>query len=325
MKLLFFLVSVSFLLLQSCVAPSKSEPVILTATLKGPSAMAMIRMIDAPPVLGDGYKTLFEIKNEPNQVKAMILEGRPDFALLPLTMAALLYNKGQEYLLAAIPVWGSLYLFGSDTSIHKWEDLKGKKVSLMAKGNTPDVLFRYLAKVNGIDPDKDIVPDYSFPGHIELANAIASGISTLGVISEPMVSLVSQKNPFVKPLMDLNAEWEKQFGDSIPLAQTALLVKKDFAEKHPLVVEEYLVSLDSSIFWVNSHPNDAAVLIKKWDVLPDTALALRAIPGCNLKFARADKEMKGINEYLKVFYTFNPLIIGGKLPDEKFYYKKPAD
>jgi len=319
-----FLLGFSLFLAISCSSPEKEKDRILTTTLKGPSAMAMIQMIEEKPVLGGNFLTSFEIKNEPNQVKAMIMEGSVDFAVVPTTMAALLYNKGQDYILAAIPVWGTLYLFGSDTSIHTWVDIKNKKISLMAKGNTPDVLFRYLAKANGIDTEKDIILDYSFPGHIELANAIASGISDLGVISEPMVSLVQQKNPNVKPLIDLNIEWEKQFGDSIPFAQTALLVKKEFLISHPELVEEYLEKLKESIDWVNQYPDSAAGLIKKYDILPDSALALMSIPRCNMRYADTFNEKDGIQEYLKVFYTFNPLIIGEKLPDEEFYYKKPA-
>jgi NitT/TauT family transport system substrate-binding protein len=287
--------------------------------------MAMISMIDNKPVLGEVYTTKFEIKNEPNQVKTMIIEGIPDFAVVPTTMAALLYLRLQNYQLAAIPVWGTLYVFGSDTTIHSWNDLKGKRVSLMGKGNTPDVLFRFLAKANGIDVEKDLQLDYSFPGHIELANAIASGISDLGVISEPMVSQVQQKNPKIKPLLDLNEEWEKHFGSSIPLAQTALLVKKEFAEKHPELVEQYLAKLEESINWVNKYPNNAAALIKKYEIMPDSVTAVISIPRCNIKYALASKEKAGIQEYLKVFYTFNPLIIGGKLPDEDFYYQRPAN
>jgi NitT/TauT family transport system substrate-binding protein len=324
MKFLRIPIILSLVLTAGCSNPDKAKTTILTATLKGPSAMAMISMIENKPVLGKNFQTEFEIENEPNLVQAMIMEGVPDFAVVPTTMAALLYNKGQSYVLAAIPVWGTLYLFGSDTSIHSWDGLKGKRVSLMAKGNTPDVLFRYLATANGIIPEKDFTLDYSFPGHIDLANAIASRISDLGVISEPLVSLVQQKNPKIMPLLDLNLEWEKQFGDSIPFTQTALLVKKEFAVKHPELVDEYLKTLKESIDWVNSHPAEAAALIKKYDILPDSALAAVSIPRCNLKFAYASEEKEGIQEYLKVFYTFNPLIIGGKLPDEEFYYKKPA-
>jgi NitT/TauT family transport system substrate-binding protein len=134
-----------------------------------------------------------------------------------------------------------------------------------------------------------------------------------------------EKNAAVFPILDLNFEWQKIFGDSIPFTQTALLVKRELAEKSPGIVDEYLIHLQSSINWVNQNPIQASRLIVKYEILPDTLLAQRSIPRSNLQYAQAFKEMKGIQEYLKVFYTFNPLIIGGKLPDDEFYYKTAAD
>ncbi len=293
-----------------------------TATLKGPSAMSMIRMIDRPDTLAGEFLTEFEIKNEPTQVRMLILNEKVDFAVVPSTMGALLYNKTGKYILAAVPVWGTLYLFGSDTTIGKWSDLQGKTVSLMAKGMTPDIMFRYLAEKNGIDPGKDIKLDYSFPSHIELSNAIAAGLSDLGVISEPLVSIVAEKNKNVKPLINFNSEWIKLFGENVPFAQTALLVHNEIAEKYPDAVDDYLKKLEKSIQWVNNNPGKAAELLVKHKIMPDSATAVHSIPRCNLKFSRAGEEMDGIQEYFKVFYNFNPSILGDKLPDEKFYYKK---
>ncbi len=312
------------ILFSGCRTEVPGKKGIITATLRGPSAMAMIKMISESTTPDSIHTTEFMIRNEPEQVRSMIMEERVDFAVLPSTMGALLYNKTHKYLLAAIPVWGTLYLFGTDTTVRTWKDLKGKKVSLMARGMTPDIMFRYLARENGLDPEKDIVADYSFPGHIELANAIASGLSDLGVISEPLVSMIMSKNPRVKPLIDFNREWIRLYGDSIPFAQTALLVNKEFAEKNPSLVSWYLGKLRESIDWVNSVPDSAAKLIIKYNILPDTGVAAAAIPGCNLRYSDAWDERKGIGEYFKVFYTFNPLILGGSMPDEKFYYKKQA-
>ena len=318
-----YLLLVLILIIFSSCNSERSSENITTATLKGPSAMAMIQMIDKPPQL-QGIPTEFIIRNEPNQVRAMILKGKVDFAVIPTTMAALLYNKNQPYVLAAITVWGTLYLFGTDTTIHSWDDIKGKKISLMGRGMTPDAVFRFLAIKNGINPDTDLKLDYSFPTHIELANAIISGTSDLGVISEPLVSMVMQKNPKIYPILDLNREWEKIFGADVPFAQTALIVKRKLAEENPGLVNEYLNLLQNSISWVNINPDSASKLIVKYDVMNDTLIAEISIPRCNLRYAQAFKEMNGIREYLKVFYNFNPLIIGGKLPDEKFYYKEQS-
>jgi NitT/TauT family transport system substrate-binding protein len=287
------------------------------ATLKGPSSMGMIGLIDSISNASNSNIQI-DILNEPIQVRKMMIDGTADFAILPTTMAAILYNKGLDYRLIAIPVWGTLYLFGKDTTITRWEDLRNRRVNVMAKGMTPDVLFRYLLQKNGINPDKDITLDYSFPTHIDLANAVAAGQAELGVISEPLVSLVMHKNKEVHPIFDLNLEWDKLLG--IPISQTAFLGKEATIQKNPQLVGQLISAYEKSTRWVNQNPDSAATLIVKYDILPDYEVALQSIPRSNLNFVRANKMQPQIDEYLKVFYDMNPEIIGGKIPDENFIY-----
>lgn len=290
---------------------------ITIASLKGPSSMAIIRFIDSVSHIKD-TKVKIEILDEPIQVRKMMLEGSADFALLPTTMAAILYNKGLEYRLIAIPVWGTLYLFGQDTTITVWDDLRNKKVNVMARGMTPDVLFRYLLEGNGLDPDNDLTLDYRFPTHIDLANAVAAGQAELGVISEPLVSLVMKRNKNVHIIFDLNDEWNDLQG--IPVAQTAFMVKDSFVDREPEMTEQIIKACERSVYWVNSNPDSAAHLIVKYGILPDYEVALNAIPRSNMVFKRANDLKEGIADYLNVFYTMNPDIIGGRMPDEDFIY-----
>jgi NitT/TauT family transport system substrate-binding protein len=279
--------------------------------------MGMIRLIDS--INNASYSNIqIEILNEPIQVRKMMIDGTADFAILPTTMAAILYNKGLDYRLIAIPGWGTLYLVGEDTTISRWEDIRNRRVNVMAKGMTPDVVFRYLLQKNGIRPDKDITLDYSFPTHIDLANAIAAGQAELGVIPEPLVSLVMHKNKKVHPVLDLNFEWSKQ--QNTPIAMTAFLGKKSILKESPQLVEQLISSYKSSTQWVNQNPDSAAILIVKYSILPDYEVALQSIPRLNLNFVRANKIQTQIEEYLNVFYNMNPEIIGGKIPDEIFFY-----
>jgi len=218
----------------------------------------------------------------------------------------------------AIPVWGTLYLFGQDSTIKNWEDLRGKKVYVMARGMIPDVLFRYLLIKNDIEPDKDITLDYSFPSHIDLANAVAAGRAELAVISEPLVSLVMKRNIKVSAIMDLNKEWALLQGTPIP--QTALLGRGSFIDKDPVLAVKILSACDRSVAWVNSNPDSAAILIVKHNILPDIDVAKASIPRSNMNFMRADSISNEINDFFRVFFEMDPDIIGGKIPDEKFYY-----
>lgn len=289
----------------------------IIASLKGPSSMCLIRFIDS--ISNDADTDIkIEILDEPIQVRKMILEGSADFALLPTTMASILYNKGLDLRLIAIPVWGTMYLFGEDKTITRWVDLRNKRVNVMAKEMTPDVLFRYLLEKNGLNPEKDIILDYSFPTHIDLANAVAAGQAKLGVLSEPQVSLVMKRNKNVYPIFDLNSEWNKIEG--IPIAQTAFTVKESILQNEPVLVEKIVRACERSVQWVNNYPDSAAALIVKYKILPDYEVALNSIPRSNMDFKRAGEIRSQITEFLGIFYKMNPDIIGGKLPDENFIY-----
>lgn len=316
-----FLIIPALLVLIGCGkkrAASADHEVLTIATLKGPSSMGMIKLIDS---LGskNNHSVKVVILNEPMLVRKMMIEGTADFAILPSTMAAVSYNKGLDYQLVAVPVWGTLYLVGNDTSIKSWEDLKSRRVYVMARGMTPDVLFRYLLTRNGIDPEKDITLDYSFPTHIDLANAVGAERAEMGVLSEPYASLIMKNNRNVRRIFSLDDEWKKFEG--IPLAETAFMAKKSVLKNHRDITEKIISSYESSTRWVNLYPDSAAVLIVKYNILPDYEAALNAIPLSNLKFIRASFIKKEINEYLNIFHKMNPDIIGGKMPDENFIYQ----
>lgn len=323
---IFFIVAFSAIFAVACQNNhtdnnNKIESTVTIATLKGPSAMSMVWLMDSLNHYDPDNNYNFIIKDEPMQIRKMMLQEEVDFAVLPTTMGAILYNKDIPYILAGIPVWGTLYLCGNDTSIQNWNDLKGKKVHLMAKGMTPDVMFQYLLKKNGVKPNKEVQLDYSFPTHIDLANAIASGYAKLGVISEPLVSLVMSKNQQVKPLMSMNDEWEKVH-EYLPVAMTALLVKEDFAKNNKKIVDLFLKNYKHSTDWINENPDEAAERIVFYNILPDTSVAKESIPRSNIRFKEASVYKKEIIHYLNVFYKLDKKIIGGKKPDDKFYYKK---
>ena len=305
----------------SCIDRGQEEnkSSVRVATLKGPSAISMIHMIDSLKQI-DHSAVRFQIFHEPMQLRPLLIREKVAFAVVPTNMASILYNKGMNYKLAAVPVWGTLYLFGESKDIQSWTDLKGKRIHVMAKGMTPDVMFRFLLDKHGIDPQMDVKLDYSFPTHIELANAVASGKARLGVISEPLVSMVISRSKQVKPIFSLNEEWHKITGMDIP--QTALLVHQDFARNNKKVVDHFLETYNGAVQWVNAHPHKGASLIVRYDILHNKEVAYQAIPRCNMKFMYGHEIRNQVLDFLEIFYRMNPDIVGGQLPNADFFYKK---
>ncbi len=305
------------LLLAGCHAGHREAPVTI-ATLKGPSSIGMIRLIDSLAHAGDGSVRV-EILNEPMQVRKRMIDGTAGFAILPSTMAALLYNKGLDYRLVAVPVWGTLYLVGSDTTLTRWEQLRGRRVYMMARGMTPDLLFRSLLLKKGIDPDRDLLLDYSFPTHIDLAHAAQAGKAGLAVLSEPLATLAMKNNPRLVRIFSLDEAWQQQEG--IAVAETAFLGRGSLLHSRRALAEQLIAGYAASTRWVNQYPDSAAALVVRYGILPDSVAALRSIPRLNLNFVRAAEASAEINRYFEVFHTLNPGLTGGKMPDEDFIYR----
>jgi len=297
-------------------ASTRSHTVI--AALRGPSSVAMIRLIDS---LATAEDSDIEVRlfSEPMQVRKLMLEDSADFAVLPATMAALLYNKGIDYRLAAVPLWGTLYLCGTDTAIRSMQDLRGRKVYLMDRGMTPDVLFRRLLANNGLKPFDDVELDYRFPTHIDLANATIAGRADLSVISEPYLSQALEANPSLHLLFDLNAEWERT--EAVPLAETALVCRGALAESNPQLVERIVGAYARAGEWAVAHPDSASTLAVSHGINPDSSAVAASIPRSNINIVKASEASEALFDYLRVFEKMEPSVIGNKLPDEKFIIK----
>ncbi|WP_418790399.1 ABC transporter substrate-binding protein [Phosphitispora sp. TUW77] len=296
---------------------------IKAAAIKGPSALSMVHMIENDQFLNEKVKVQYIIKDNPETVRAMLVNSEVDIATIPTNLAAILYNKGVKYRAAAVVLWGTLYLVGkNDIDVQKWSDLKNKRIYLMAKGMTPDICFRYMLEKNGIDPQKDVILDYRYPMPQDLAGAVAAGRANLAVLSEPMVSTLLAKNSSLKIILDLSREWDKSTEDQIPLPQTCVFVKNDFALKYPEIVAVFLNEYKNSIQWVTANTKEAGELAVKHEIMPMAEVAADTIPRCNMRYEDAFNVKGGINAYLKVFYDFNPTIVGGALPDEGLYYKR---
>ncbi len=289
--------------------------------LRGPSGISMIKMINDNPVLGEGVKVNYSIEQSADVLSSKLLSGETELATIPANMAATLYNKGVPYQLACMKTWGVMYVVSNGKAVNSWADLKGQTIGAVSKGASSDVVFKYLLSQNGLDPDKDVTLNYS-PSPVEMAQLVMAGKISVAVLPEPWVSVVQSKNPQIKIVLDLQKEWTKIQGSDIPFAQTCLVINKEFAAQHPQVTEKFLDEYAKSIDWVNTNPKLAADLVKNTDIGIPAEVAAAAIPRCNLKFVGSQESKAAVDKYLQVLLQFSPETVGGKIPDDKFYYQK---
>lgn len=260
--------------------------------------------------------------DSPDVLRSLLTSGKTDLAATPSYVGANLYNKGVDVRLAGVTVWGLLHLIGPAGAPTSWDSLKGKAIALPYKGDMPDLVLRFLLTKNGLDPDKDVTLNYFAQGS-EVVGQVVSGKTEYALLPEHAATVAvvkaTKEGQKVAPLMDMQAEWAKATGASSPrLPQAGVLVRGELVDKNPKAIGEALTALDESIKAVNA--KDAATLtaVSQGTKVPEPIVG-KVVDRLNLDFVPAAEARSELEKFYTELSTLNPDIIGGKLPDEKFY------
>lgn len=226
---------------------------IRIATLRGPSAVEMVKMMVDPGKSGDYDITVYD---EPTELLGGMADGKLDFAVLPTVAAKTLRAKNLDYKIVATIIHGGLYICGTDRTITRINDLKGRTIHVMAGNTPPEMMLRHLIRAAGMEPETDVLFDRSHPTHKDLAEAAANGKTELCILSEPFVSQAVGENSNLHVLLDMAREWKKTEGSLPPVA--ALFCKGTIAAKQPETVKGITDELKRSCEWVKGNPEKAA-------------------------------------------------------------------
>ncbi|MFA6709519.1 MAG: ABC transporter substrate-binding protein [Fusobacterium sp.] len=284
----------------------------------GAPSMSLLKMMDENKVIGN-KEIEYEILNASDVLASKIISKEADIAIIPSNLASNLYNKDIDIKLVSTSVWGILYLVSSDDSIKTWEDLKGKEITTIGRNLTPDAILSYLIKANGLKVGKDIKLTYinSAP---ELAQLFLAGKIDIAIIPEPILSSVLMKKKDTNIIFNIQDEWKKTTKVAIP--QVVMIAQGDLVKNNKEFLDEFIESYKNSIQWVNANPNKGEEISLKLSKRNQGKIMASSIKRSNLMFKNAKDSKKELEEYYKVLLEFNPKLIGGKLPDDKFYYEK---
>lgn len=314
-KLAYKLLIVAFAVIFLSSCSGNSPETIRIGVLEGPSAVSFIQLIDKPAVL-DGQKVEIILKNEPQQIQAMMMQGELDFAILPTVMAANLYNKGVQYHMVACPIWGTLYIL-TNSNVHKITELKNKTISVFGQSSTSDVLLQRMIQKYKVS---NVRIDYTLSTNSDIAQALRLKKIKFAVVSEPLVSKLLARDSSIHCVSKLTCEEFLLNSNKNIFVQTAFLVSDRFIAHKPTLVARVCELYSNSCNFINEQPEKAAKLLIKHKIASDSALAKQTISLCNINYVGSFAIEEEINSYLKVFYNFDPKSIGGKLPDKDFIF-----
>lgn len=299
-------------------AAPDSELEIKIYALNGTTALGMAQMINNATNDKDEMNYNITLHTSADSITGAIVSGECAIAALPTNVAVKLFNKSEGKLkLLAINTLGVLYLLQNGENITSLSQLEGKTVYVPGAGANPEYITNALINAAGVQNVTVDATTYNSPDALQ--SAVAGGLVSLAVLPEPKVTVTTSNNANVTVALNLTDEWEKINGENT-LVQGCLVVNTAFAEAHPAEMKKFLEDYKTSVEYIKAGSDDAINMIVDAKILPNAAIAKKALPNCNICYI-AGNDMKSVmNIFCEKIFAYDKTSIGGAMPTDEFYY-----
>lgn len=311
------------LLACSVSAKTLSAGSVRIAGLKGPTTMGLVHLLSMEKAGTAALDYDLQLYGAADEIVPKLIKGDLDMAAIPANLAATLYQKTNGGIqVMAVNTLGVLYVVEKGDTVHSFADLKDRTILSTGKGTTPEYVLRYLLRKNGLDPDRDVKIEYYSEASEVTAQMAAAKKDAIAVLPQPYVTAAQMKDSSLRVVLDLTREWNKVCDTQLITGVT--VVRTEYAKKNPDVIAAFLTDYQKSVKAANEDIDGTAALCEQVGVVAKAAIAKKALPKCNIVYRNGEEMKKDISAYLQVLYDASPASVGGKLPDDGFYYTEPS-
>ena len=187
-----------------------------------------------------------------------VISGEADIGFMGSEASIYTYNEGAtDYVVNFAQLTqraGNFLVAREEMPDFTWEDLKGGLVLGGRKGGMPEMVFEYILKENGIDPETDLEINQSIDFG-STAAAFAEGKGDFTVEFEPgATSLESEGKGYVVASLG---------EDSGYVPYTAFSAKKSYIDENPDIIQGFTNALQKGMDYVQTHtPEEIAQIIE---------------------------------------------------------------
>lgn len=290
------------------------------ATLKGPTGMGMIKVVDdaSNKLTANNYNFTFE--TDPTEISAQLINGSIDIAAIPTNLALNLFNKTNGKIqLAALNTLGVLYVLEKGDTIQSIQDLQGATISSSGEAAVPEYVMDFILKANNVNCTINYLSE-----HTEVVAQAVAGNSNIIILPEPFVTTLLSKNLGFRIALNITNEFDNasrinNMNDAV-LSMGCLVVNTEFAANNKEAVNAFLAEYKTSVEYVNANISAASELIAKYEIVGSAAIASSAIPNCNIVYIDGTEMKTSIADFYQLLFNSNPASVGNKLPSDAFYY-----
>lgn len=306
-------------LLAGC-GEKEEETVLRIGGMKGPTSMGLLFMKDEVENGAGTGAYEFTMVTGADELLPMMIKGELDIALVPANVAAILYQKTEGGVAVIdINTLGVLYMVSGDSNIVNVEDLRGKTIYLTGKGTTPDYVLHYILQENGLQEGDYTLEYKSEP--TEVAALLAEKPEAVGLLPQPFMTVACAQNEALQVVMDMNEQWSLLQGESGSRMVTGVtVVRKEVLEENEKAVLEFMSKHKASAEAINQDVEKGAELVVAAGIIGKAPIAQKAIPKCNITYVDGEEMKQALSGYLQVLFEQDATSVGGKLPEDDFYY-----
>lgn len=136
-----------------------------------------------------------------------------------------------------------------------WDDLRDKRVLGGRKGGMPEMVFEYILKKNGLDPEKDLSIDQSIDFGATAAAFTGDDSADFTVEFEPSATALEKQGAgYVVASLGV---------DSGYVPYTSYSARTSYMEKNPDIMQKFTDALQKGMDFVQSHtPEEIAEIIE---------------------------------------------------------------
>ncbi len=314
------------------VASDKIEKLVLSGPFAGVSN-PLIHMVETGALNDIAYTVEFRPWKGPDQLRLMAMgrgDFKADFIAMPSNVAANLYNRGVELKLMNISIWGILWMVSRDDSLKTLADFKGKEIAMPFRADMPDILFEMLVRAEGLDPKKDFNLRYT-PSPLEAMQLLILRRVDHALLAEPAISMALRKTqtlplsviaPNLYRSVDIQKEWGRLFNREARIPQAGMTAMKSVLD-NPKALKRFQEEYAKSAQWVLDNPKEAGIMVAKHiDLLTPEAVE-DSLKWTVIEVKDAQQSREELEFFFNKLLAHTPALVGGKLPDDNFYYKVP--
>ena len=151
------------------------------------------------------------------------------------------------------------------------------------------------------------------------AKMAATEEETIAMLPMPFVFSVMSQNELARIALDVTKEWEKTNDSTVVTG--VIIANSKYLSENKEIVDAFLDEYALSTAYATEHIWETGDLSEHFDIFK-AEVARKAIPFCNI-VCKTGAEMKtAVSAYLNILFEANAASVGGKLPDDRFYYNR---